>query len=78
MEVLKVPGYKILLMYSAVRLFDSLAWSGNKRKKKKELTRVADMMPIKSVEVVASLRVSKETREMVREESAELTEEEEA
>jgi len=53
MEVLEVPEYNIFLMYWAVRLFGWLAWSGNKRRKKKGINKVAAKMPKKSVEVTA-------------------------
>jgi len=53
MEVLKVPKYKIFLMYYAVRLGGWSAWSGNKRLKKKGINKVAARMPEKSVEVTA-------------------------
>lgn len=56
MEVLKVPTYKIRLIYYAVRLGGWLAWSRNRRMKKKGISRVAAMMPVKSTEVPASLR----------------------
>ena len=56
MEVLGVPTFKILLMYYAVRLGGWLAWSGNKRMKKKDINRVAARMPKKSTEVTASLQ----------------------
>jgi len=56
MEVLKVPKCKIRIMYYAVRLFGGCAWSGNKRRKKKDLSKVAAMMPVKSVEVPKSLQ----------------------
>ncbi|GAI36521.1 unnamed protein product, partial [marine sediment metagenome] len=51
MEVLEVPEWKILLMYWAVRLGGGLAWSGNKRRKKKGINKVADKIPEKSVEM---------------------------
>mgnify|MGYP001094846098 CR=1 FL=1 len=53
MEVLKVPKWKIFLMYWAVRLGGGLAWAGNKRRKKKGINKVAARMPEKSVEVTA-------------------------
>ena len=59
MEVLKVPKWKILLMYYAVRLGAGLAWSGNKRLKEKGKNRVAPIMPEKSTETPASLREKK-------------------
>ena len=51
MEVLEVPRFKISLMYSAVRLFGWLAWSGNKQRIKKGINKVADKIPEKSVEM---------------------------
>ena len=59
MEVLKVPKWKILLMYYAVKLGGCFAWSGNKRMRKKGENRVAPMMPEKSTETPASLREKK-------------------
>lgn len=59
MEVLGVPTYKILLMYYAVRLGGWLAWSGNKRMKKKGISRVASIMPVKSTEVPALLQAKR-------------------
>ena len=51
MEVLEVPEWKILLMYWAVRLGGGLAWSGNKRRRKKGINKVADKIPEKSVDM---------------------------
>jgi len=59
MEVLEVPGWKILLMYYAVRLGGGLAWAGNTRMRKKGRSRVAALMPEKSIETAASLREKK-------------------
>jgi hypothetical protein len=56
MEVLKVPKWKILLMYYALRLGGGLAWSGNERMRKKGKNRVTSIMPEKSVETPASIR----------------------
>ena len=61
MQVLKVPMWKTLLMYYAVRLGGGLAWSGNKRLRKKGIDRVAPIMPEKSVEVPASLQAKSVT-----------------
>lgn len=56
MGVLEVPGWKKFLMYWAVKLGGAPAWAGNKRLKEKGISKVAPMMPEKSVE----------TRDMVR------------
>jgi hypothetical protein len=56
MEVLQVPRCQIRILYYAVRLGGGLAWAGNKRMKEKGLSRIAAMMPVKSVEVPESLR----------------------
>lgn len=59
MEVLEVPRWKIRAIYCAVRLGAGLAWSGNKRKKEKGITKIAAVMPVKSVEVPDSLRTKR-------------------
>ena len=59
MEALKVPKWKILLMYWAVRLGGGLAWAGNARMRKQGKDRVAAVMPEKSIETAASLREKK-------------------
>ncbi len=59
MEVLKVAGWQILLMYWAVRLGGGLAWAGNTRTRKKGKNRVTALMPEKSIETAASLREKK-------------------
>ena len=51
MEVLKVPKWKILLMYWAVRLGGGLAWAGNTRLRNKGINKVVAKMPEKSVEM---------------------------
>ena len=56
MEVLKVPSYKIVLMYYAVQFFGYFAWKGNTQKKKKALSRVAAVMPTKSIDTPANLQ----------------------
>jgi len=56
MEVLKVPKWQIRVMYYAVRLGGGLAWAGNKRRKKKGWSKMAAVMPVKSVELPDSLR----------------------
>ena len=59
MEVLKVPPFKIRLMYYAVKLFGSFAWRGNAQMKKKALSRVAAVMPIKSTDTPSTLQARK-------------------
>jgi hypothetical protein len=59
MEVLKVPRWQIRAMYCSVRLGGGMAWAGNKRKKKKSISKIAAMMPVKSVEVPDSLRAKR-------------------
>lgn len=59
MEVLKVPRWKIRAIYCAVRLGAGMAWSGNRRKKEKGITKIAAVMPVKSVEVPDSLRAER-------------------
>ena len=61
MEVLKVPAYKIRLLYYAVRLGGWSGWSRNKRLKKKDISRVAAITPMKSTEVPASLQAKQVT-----------------
>ncbi|NQT31662.1 MAG: DUF1353 domain-containing protein [Deltaproteobacteria bacterium] len=56
MEVLQVPRWKVRAMYYSVRLGAGLAWSGNRRKKEKGISRIAAVMPVKSVEVPKSLQ----------------------
>jgi len=56
MEVLEVPGWKSCAMYYSVRLGGCLAWSGNRRKKEKGISKIAAVMPVKSVEVPKSLQ----------------------
>jgi len=60
MQVLEVPGYKRFLIYHAVRLGGWLAWSGNNQKKKQGISRIAAIMPVKSVELPASLRINRQ------------------
>jgi len=55
MGVLGVPAPTVFIMYWAVRLGGWCAWSGNKRKKKKGINKVAPIMPEKSVEMPAAL-----------------------
>ena len=59
MGVLQVPKWKIRAMYCSVRLFGWLAWSRNKRRKDKRISKIAAMMPVKSVEVPDSLRAKR-------------------
>lgn len=59
MEVLQVPRWKIRAIYCAVRLGAGMAWSGNRRKKEKGISKIAAVMPVKSVEVPDSLRAKR-------------------
>lgn len=59
MEILKVPGWKIFLMYWAVRLGGGMAWAGNRRNRKKGINRVAPIMPAKSIETPDMVQTKK-------------------
>jgi len=56
MEVLEVPAFTISLMYYAVKFFGHWAWEGNKRLKEMGLSRVAAVMPVKSVDTPFALQ----------------------
>lgn len=56
MGVLGVSPVKRWFMYWAVRLFGGPAWSGNKKRREKGLSRVAAVMPLKSTEEPADLQ----------------------
>jgi hypothetical protein len=59
MEVLEVPKWQICVMYYAVRLGGGLAWAGNKRKKKRKLSKMAVKRVVKSVEMPDALRAKR-------------------
>jgi hypothetical protein len=59
MGVLQVSPCKIRLMYWAVRLFGYFAWKGNKLRKEQGLSRIAEVMPMKSIEVPVTLQAKK-------------------
>ena len=59
MKVLEVPAWKKFLMYYAVRFGGGLAWAGNARMRKNNKSRVAALMPDKSIETAVSLREKK-------------------
>ncbi len=51
MAVLKVPPLQKFPLYWVVRLFGGWAWAGNKRRRRRGVSRVAAAMPQKSVEL---------------------------
>ena len=56
MEVLNVPGWKALILYYSVKLGGGRAWRGNKQRKENGITKVAPIMPEKSIDTPVSLR----------------------
>ena len=56
MEVLNVPKWKVLIIYYSVKLGGGPAWLGNKKRKKKGISKVAPIMPEKSIDTPVSLR----------------------
>jgi hypothetical protein len=56
MGVLNVPGWTVFVMYWSVRLFGCGAWAGNRRMKERGQSRVAVVMPVKSVELPEEVR----------------------
>jgi hypothetical protein len=56
MGILNVSSCTSFVMYWAVRLFGWGAWAGNKRKRNTGIDRVAETMPVKSVELPEQLQ----------------------
>ncbi|MFC1916304.1 DUF1353 domain-containing protein [Chloroflexota bacterium] len=59
MQVLKVSACTVRIMYWAVRHFGYFAWLGNKQMKNISLSRLAEVMPIKSTDLPATLQAKK-------------------
>jgi hypothetical protein len=59
MQVLEVLACTRSLMYWAVRLFGYFAWQGNTRMKNKGLSRIAEVMPVRSTDVPSTLQAKK-------------------